>query len=43
MVDTSCYGAGFGTREFIKYLADWRNTRAGASNSIMMILGYGGI
>lgn len=36
------FGAGYGTQEYINYLASWRSG-TGVSNSIVMILGYGGI
>lgn len=35
-------GAGFGTKEYIRYLASWRRG-TGISTSLGMILGYGGI
>lgn len=36
------FGAGYGTEEYLNYLSNWR-TEYGASNSVLMILGYGGI
>lgn len=37
------FGAGYGTDDYISYLASWRSGNVGTSNSVAMILGYGGI
>lgn len=41
-MDYPIFGAGYGTQEYINYLASWR-FGTGVSNSIGMILGYGGV